>query len=217
MIDQIRAVFVLFHVVVVGLLCIPAPVGMTKKVMQDEGVQGGIAAARQVVNAVGWEIDQAQATDRAFVWGRALLDGRKTLLSPFRWYYRATGAKQGWRMFGYLNRRPARLELELNQGEGYRPLYVARSNEHTWRRGLLDQERSRAFINDYSWRSDKKDYDRFCIWVAGEVALEFPDALGLACQMRTMPIPEPEALRASGALAPGKVFWRTEHDLGVPQ
>ena len=67
---------------------------------------------------------------------QALLSARKALLAPAQPYYRLLGTGQSWSMFGVLNHTPARLEIDVDRGAGWEPLYHAHEPAHAWRRRL---------------------------------------------------------------------------------
>lgn len=214
--DHLRAIFIVFHLAAIGSLCIPAPVGgLSERSYDNANIQQIFREYAKALSGVGLSITRKELQDTAWAVGQWLVDTRRAALQPFVPYHRATGTQQGWRMFGYVNRTPARLEVYLQeQPEGpWVPLYFARSDEHTWRRRQLDQERFRALLNSASHHRSKKRYDRAIDWMAKQAAADFPGAHGLAAQMVEQPAPPPEALRQLDALPSGDVFWRTERPL----
>lgn len=210
MIDHLRAVFILLHVVAIGILCIPAPVGaINERTYNNKGVQAIFAEYAQALQGVGVSISRAELQDLAWEAGQGLLDTRKALVRPFRRYYALTGTAQGWRMFGMVNRKPARLELHVQQRPGgpWEPLYIMRDPAHAWRSTQLNQERVRGLLNDFSHLRSKRRYKRTVRWFAAQVAQEQPDAWRLRASMVVLPSPTPAALRAQGSVTPGKRVW----------
>ena len=214
--DHLRAIFVLFHLAAIGSLCIPAPVGgLTKTSYDNRSVQKTFAEYAAMLRGLGVDIDREGLQDRAWAGGRWLLDVRAAAVEPFRPYHRVTGTQQGWRMFGYVNRIPARIEvhLQVEPGGAWRPLYVARSNEHVWRRRQLDQERFRALLNAASHHRSKKRYLRAVSWFAARAAEDFPSAHAIRVQMVELPVPPAAELRSLDARPIGATFWRAERGL----
>jgi hypothetical protein len=86
--------------------------------------------------------------------------------------------------------------VEADRGSGWEPLYVARSDDHTWRRSLLDHDRSRAAIFRYSWKHYTVHRRAFVDWVAREVAAEDPSARQVRISWMRYRTPSPEEVRA---------------------
>lgn len=211
--DHLRAIFILFHLAAIGSLCIPAPVGgLSERSYNNANIQAIFREYSVALNRVGLRVTRKELQDTAWAAGQWLVDVRKAALQPFVPYHRATGTQQGWRMFGYVNRTPARVEVRLQRvADGpWEPLYFARSDAHDWRRRQLDQERFRALLNSASHRRSKKRYERAVDWLADRAAEDFPEAHALAAQMVYQPAPPPEDLRELDALPTGEAFWRTE-------
>ncbi|MFT4979365.1 MAG: hypothetical protein ACI8S6_005275, partial [Myxococcota bacterium] len=142
----------------------------------------------------------------------SILSTRRAALTPFNRYYRLCGTSQGWSMFGILNHTPARLEIDIDRGDGWQPLYHANDATADWRAGLWRQERMRAFVNNFSWRRSRTRYRQLVDWVAAEVTATEPSAQAIRVLLRPRPMPEPSELRASG-LSHGEPYWVTERTL----
>ena len=214
--DHLRAIFVLFHLAAIGSLCIPAPVGgLSQSSYDNRSVQKTFAEYAAMLRGLGVEIDRESLQDRAWAAGRWLLDVRAAAVAPFRPYHRVTGTQQGWRMFGYVNRIPARIEVHLQDQPGgpWRPIYIARSHNHAWRRRQLDQERFRALLNPASHRRSKKRYLQAVSWFADRAAADFPHAHAARVQMVELPVPPADELRSLDARPTGATFWRTDRSL----
>lgn len=201
--------FVVYHVCAVVLLSVPAPTGA-----RSDEVWTDPFTRRQILGWGGWLVEagvfpsEAALLERARAIAEGTLDLRDLVIAPFTPYSRAVGAGQGWQMFATLNDEPARLSLEVRwsaQG-AWEPLYIARDPAHAWRIEQLDQERVRAFANDWSWDRDRADYKLFSRWLAREVAAEEPDAQAVRVSMLRAKLPTPEQLR-EGDLPPERVTW----------
>ena len=218
MVDHLRALFILLHVAAIAALCIPAPVGgLNARTYNDRNIQQSFEDYAALAQAVGIDIDRKGLQDLAWARGQDLIDLRLAAIQPFERYYALTGTRQGWRMFGYVNRSPARIEVYLQQAaEGpWEPLYVARSDTHDWRRHQLDQERFRGLLNSASHGRSRGRYKRFVSWFARQAAADFPDAHALRVQMVKLPSPTPARLRELGEVPVGKTFWQTDVVLGA--
>lgn len=210
---HLRAVLVLLHVLAVFVMAFPAPVGaMNKKYWRTADTQALFESYAGALQSVGLDLS-SQALE-AWLWdaGTAYLAVRNDVVEPFRPYLSATGSLQSWRMFGTVNRRPAWLVVEVGSDDAWRPVYMMRSDEHSWMREQLDQERMRALVNSYSWLSHKSSYDQFSVWLARRAAVDFPDASHMQIRMERRRIPDPQTLRTAGWPEPKK-HWETRYSL----
>lgn len=207
MLDHLRALLITIHLIAITAVAFPAPVGMRRADLENPDVQAAIEAWRGVAGLLGVQVDPDEFREQLWTSGNRLLDTRQAALKPFAPYYRYTGTRQSWSMFGYLNHRPARIEIHIDHGEGWQPLYIARTSAHDWRARQLNQERFRGLINAFSWKRGRGKLRKVADWVAIQAAADFPQASRIRVQMRYRPLPAPEDLRAEGALAHGKAFW----------
>ena len=195
---HLRALFVLFHLVAITLLALPAPVGgMTRKNFADPQLQQTFESWRGLLGGFGWQMSAAEFEDLAWRAGTTMIASRNVVLVPFRPYARWTGAAQGWRMFGTTNRVPARMRVVL---------WEARSETATWRRRFFDEGHARGVMNDWSWMRDKRGYQRFARWLARDIYLELPDAGSVRVTMLQRTTPRPKVLAAEG-FPPDELRW----------
>ncbi len=214
--NHLRAILVLLHLLAICTLALPAPVGgINERSYKDPSLQATFGDYAKALQAVGLDISRKELQDRAWVVGKAMVDFHNAAKKPFMPYYQATGTWQGWRMFGYVSRKPARLEVyaRMAENEDWQPIFIARSSEWDWRATQLDQERMRGLVNDHSWRRGKGRYLELSRWLARQAAADLPQAHALKVQMRSLPLPSPEQLREQGAVLPGDAFWEVEFDL----
>jgi hypothetical protein len=121
---------------------------------------------------------------------------RVKVLSPFEPYYVYCGTWQSWRMFVAPHRYPGRLEIEVDHGQGWEPLFVERSDAHVWRRRWMDHDRMRAAIFRYSWKHYSGSRRSFTDWVAARVAADDPSAQKVRVSFMRYRTPSPaEVLR----------------------
>lgn len=202
--DHLRAALVALHLLAITLPALPIPRGVSRADLDGPGLSLLHEATGRPEDALG---------DALHARLQSLLAVRRAALAPLQPYYRLCGTGQSWSMFGVLNHTPARLEIDIDRGDGWEPLYHAHDPDHAWRRRLWTQERMRGFINDFSWRRHKPRLAQLADWLAQEIPEDVPGALRVRVQMRQRPLPDPAALRASGRLSHGRAYWVTERAL----
>ena len=313
--NQLRAVLVTLHLLAVLLMSIPAPAGMNEATLKDENLQANFRDWAATAQGLGVQLTAADIEDLSRTWGSRVLGVRTTALAPFRPYYKYLGTKQRWQMFGYLNRRPGRIEVatcdppspgesertvplgiqtrqkklsKSNQGfeitavernspahwgglrkgdvlthvdgqalrsssassvesllegphrerirvrlirphEGSSkskivPLYLCEdadwnrrfimgSDEATWLRSQIEQERFRAIVSSFAWKRGETHYSRLGHWLSLRAAVDFPDAQVLAVRMVTLEIPRPAELRSLETVPLGETYWERQWPL----
>ncbi len=169
---HIRAVLVAFHVLAVVLMALPAPSGgMRRSAWKDPTVQAELTAWADRLGQ-----DHQVFEDRLWEVATAFMDLRHAVLAPFQPYYRYAGTTQSWRMFVAPHRYPARLHIDIDRGEGWEPVYVARHPEHDWLGHHLDHDRMRSAVFRYAWKHYRRMFRLFSDWLAIEAARDFPEA-----------------------------------------
>ena len=207
--DRLRFGFVLFHLTAVTVLSVPAPVGARLDATWKERhvrsqVLEWVAPFRSLL---GDRSDEQVLTLTRAVATR-ILNVRDLVIAPFVPYSRAVGAGQGWQMFGSLNDQPARLRIRVAPApEGpWETLYLARDPAHAWQIGLMDEERTRAAVNDWSWERGRAEYESFAARIAERVAADRPDARFVELAMMRFKVPAPDDLKP-GVDPPEKERW----------
>ena len=150
--------------------------GMSRAAWRTPTVQAEFQLWTSRVNGWGIDITAAELEDNLWNFAVAYEDGRRKILEPLFPYFRYTGSWQSWRMFVAPHRYPGRLEIEIDTGQGWQPVYVARSSEHSWLRPWFDHDRSRAAIFRYAWPHFRRARKEFTDWVAVQAARDFPEA-----------------------------------------
>ena len=174
---HLRAAFVLFHLVAITLMALPAPGGgLDRKQWGDPTVQAEFRAWNGRFHALGLHMTDAQFEDRLYVAARAVTDVRSVVLKPFGPYYRMCGTSQSWRMFVAPHTYPERLHIDLEEHGAWRPLYIERHPTATWRGAQLDHDRVRSAIFRYAWSRYKSTYVQFADWTAEQARSDFPEA-----------------------------------------
>lgn len=211
--DHTRAAFVAFHLAAVLLLSFPAPVGgMTEANFALPSTQALFRQVSEGLGAVGVPLSAQRVEELAWRWGRGFMAARAQVLRPFTPYAQWTGARQGWRMFWSVNRRPAVVVVEVEEGGVWTTLYRARDPEHRFLARKLDNERFRAVTNPFAWLRDRPAWRHFARWVAVQVAQERPEATRARVLLEQRPTPSPEELRAGRWQAPRR-RWEELHEL----
>lgn len=209
--------FVVYHALAVGLLSLPAPTGARADgVWKDPHTRAQVLSWTRPLRALGVVEDAEGQLRLARRVATTILDARGLIIAPFQPYARAVGAGQGWQMFATLNDTPARLALEIRRGPEapWEMVYLGRDPERAWRRELLDEERVRAFTNDWSWERDRADYRLFARWLAKGAAAEWPDATSARVSMMRARLPTPEEL-ARGEKPAERATWVESFDLSA--
>lgn len=211
----LRDALVLFHVLAVFVLAFPAPTGARQdSTWRDPHLRSELQGWVKMLNAAGWAVTAPELVEIARGLATAALDVRDLAIAPFLPYATVCGTGQGWQMFASLNDEPARLSVQIRRGGGdWEPLYIARDPAAAWRGPQLDQERTRAVINDWSWAKNRSDYRLFSAWLARQAARDFPDADAIQVSMLRARLPTPEQLIA-GAIPAEKPTWVEPIPLG---
>jgi hypothetical protein len=194
-IDHLRGVFVVLHLVAIGVMAFPAPHGVrTPASWEEPTVQAEITAWSE---RLGVEREWLGSTvRRAAV---AVVDAREVVLTPADPYYRLAGTWQSWRMFVAPHRFPARLHIDVRTDAGWSPLYVVGSTEHRWRARQLHHTRMRSLVFLAAWQRYHKQRARLADWVAAQVRVERPDALEVRLRYRKARTPAPGEAASEGS------------------
>ena len=177
---ELRAVLVLLHLVAIFCMGAPAPVGGlaastkeapgVRQIFTDVSASTGIPA--EDLEAVTWTTLK--------VW----LDARDWVIKPFRPYYNRLGTRQSWRMMAVVNRRPARVRIELDGELAYR----TGDPDARWMAELLEAARVRGVMFEWSWKSNRKQYTKMMEWLAERAKEERgPDTTFRSCMERVKP------------------------------
>ena len=177
---ELRAVLVLLHLVAIFCMGAPAPVGGlaastkeapgVRQIFTDVSASTGIPA--EDLEAVTWTTLK--------VW----LDARDWVIKPFRPYYNRRGTRQSWRMMAVVNRRPARVRIELDGELAYR----TGDPDARWMAELLEAARVRGVMFEWSWKSNRKQYTKMMEWLAERAKEERgPDTTFRSCMERVKP------------------------------
>ncbi len=174
---QIRAVLVAVHLFAVTMVALPAPGGgMNRSAWKEPTVRDELDTWYGRFEAMGFQGSRQEFEDWLYEKGELVMEGRKSLLKPFNFYFQNFGTWQSWRMFVAPHTYPAVLHIEIRENGEWRKIYVERSDEFTWKRREFENDRFRSAIFRLSWPGYRKTYQQFGEWAAKEVGEEFPEA-----------------------------------------
>jgi hypothetical protein len=174
---HLLAAFVAFHLFAVTFCALPSVgSGMNRSAWAQPTVQGEFRAWTERFRAFGVEVTVAELEDFLWEFASGYEGVRDQIMRPLRPYFRYTGTWQSWKMFVAPHRYPGRLEIEIDDGGGWQPVYVARSVEHAWLARWFDHDRFRAATFRYAWKHFRGTRRQFADWVADRAAEAFPDA-----------------------------------------
>lgn len=198
------------HIIAVLAGAFPSPSGgMNRSAWKDPTVQAEMTAWGERLSIPPDELE-------AHLWEIAttFMAGRKQVLAPFQPYYSHAGTYQAWHMFVAPHRNPARLHIELNDGEGWQTIYISRDPALTWKAELLDHSRARAALFRYSWKHYRGTFRRLGRWLAAEAASDFPDAERMRLRWYRYRTPTPQQVRddeiPTGRFEYAKVYTLSE-------
>lgn len=212
--QHLRAAFVLFHIVAIMLLAIPDAAGpaANRSAWKNPTVQNELASYAESLSSLGVEMSKEDFEEHVWnlaqTWTAWMVAVREPL-SPYTDY---AGVRQRWRMFVAPHRHPATLHIELEDNGQWRPIYVARSSEHTWRGRQLDQTRARSMLFRYAWREYRGHYRRFAQYVARWAAQDFPNATKVRVRWYGFRTPSPEEVKED-RVPPGEFRQTVEVEL----
>jgi hypothetical protein len=190
------AAFVALHLFAVTVCALPsAGSGMNRAAWRQPTVQGEFAAWTRRLNGLGVSVTSEGLQDWAWAVASRHEGVRDAVLAPFRPYFQLCGTWQGWRMFVAPHRFPARAEIEIDRGQGWEKVYVARSADHTWLARQLDHDRFRAALFRYGWDHYRSPRQQYATWVSRQAAAAFPGAIRARISFVRTPTRSPEEVR----------------------
>lgn len=207
---HLRAGLVLFHVAAVLVMCTPGPGRLlNREQWKSAESQAQFEAWAGRLGALG--IDTTAAGLEAWLWARAgqYAGVRRQLERPFTPHVGRLHLYQGWSLFSQPQRHPVRLHIDVDEGTGWRPIYVQGSGQHRWRAAQLRHHRLRKLIGRVARRKNLGSYPRLVDWLSRAAVRDFPAAAQLRVRLyryRTAP--------PGGDLAGGRFTDERTFDLG---
>lgn len=215
---NLRAVFVLFHVLTVLLIGFPAPAGVTDRShWKDPSVQDEMRTAAERARAIGLPWTDAEFEELMYFLATEYNKVRRIVLKPFRPYAKYCGVRQSWRMFSAPHRYPTIMQIEIEENKKWRPVYRIRSDEYDWMRRRFDHHRMRRLAFLHGWKKYRRSYNGFSKWVSKEASRDFPNATRVRIRQLKVKSLSPEDVKA-GITHKGKWQNRRTHKLkrGTP-
>lgn len=202
---HLRAAFVLFHATAVLVLALPSP-----HRWRDPHFWNARHTQREMdrwaSTLADLGVDVTPASFRTEL--RALALGYagvyEALRAPFLPYARAVHLSQGWKMFSSPQTDPAEVRVEIDEGAGFRPVYVERSGAYRWNAAQLDHNRIRKLFGRLGRSTARGRWRELTTWLAGRLAEDFPRARRARFSIRRWRSPPPAAVRR-GAWPAGEV------------
>lgn len=189
---HVRAALVAAHIGAVVVLALPdiAGPGSNKTAWKNPTVQSEISAWADRLGMPKEDLEQTAWTV-ATTWTIWM----SQLRAPIEPYSRYAGVRQKWRMFVAPHRYPATLHVDVYEQGAWRPVYLSRSDEHTWNARALDHTRMRSMQFRYAWPQYKRHYRRFARWVARAAFEDFSEASRVRVRWYGFKTPTPAEVR----------------------
>ena len=175
---HIRAILIFFHVAAMLTFCLPGP----GRVLRKESWKAP-PSQRQFknwsarVNSIGF--NTTPKSFEAWLWdvSESYAGVHRKVSRPFWRYMRRFHLYQGWALFSSPQLTPVEIHIDIHDpATGYRPIYVQRSDTHSWHRDLFDSNRMRKLVGRIGRRKTLGRYPDLVKWVARTAAREFPSA-----------------------------------------
>lgn len=193
---HLRAVLIIVHVVAILLFALPNPgSALNRRAWKTPAVQLEMKRWSERLTSMGRPTTPPQLEDELYAVAKRWYDLRAGLLEPFSPYHRYLGIRQPWTMFAAPHRFPARLEVHIEVDGKWKPVYIARSDEHDWQRTLMDHDRMRAATFRYIWPQYNGDYRHLANWLAKAAARDFPEAKRARIRWLRRRSPSPKQVR----------------------
>lgn len=196
---HIRALLIGLHLIAIILKAIPAPEGaMNRSDWKNPTVQAEFADFTQRLQGIGIDVSPKELEEELWSLSRQYMRVRKSVLKPFKLYYRYAGADQNWRLFVAPHMYPSKFNVEVLIDEEWRTVYAPFTAEARWQAHLIENSRFRPSIFRYSWPRYKKHYHVFAQYLADHAKNDFPEATRLRTRWWNARSPSPaQVLRNS--------------------
>jgi hypothetical protein len=197
----------LLHILAIMLLSFPGETKLGDPARwREPRTQAQIVLWAERLRGWGWQVSNEDF--EAKLWGltQRYLALRRAAITPVAPY--AQLAPQGWGMFKAPPLEPSTITIEVREGRSpWRPLYLARSDEHDWNSRLLDHNRFRKQIGRTSY--DAALLRQMALWLARRAFDELPEVTDVRVRLVRITSLPPERRRA-GEVPPRRTE-RQEH------
>lgn len=212
--DHVRAALVAVHVLAVVGTSLPSPEGFSAASMAKKAkFAGPIAAWADALAEVGVPPSLTQTV--ALRGGQALERAEDRMERLFAPYGRYAGVKQSWRMFSASPSRTSRVEMWLEEGGAWRPIYVPLHPTARWRAELWEDGRVRGAVKALGSDRYREWWAALARSAARRAAADFPTATRFKLQRVSLRIPAPDALARTGRLEERAATGVAEVDLAA--
>lgn len=219
--ERLRAYALLGYVAVCLVFVLPGGSRLGSRAVWDSPHNHEqFAEWAKTLSGLGVEAD-ADALQRG-LWKltKRYLKAHSAIMRPLAWIPEQLGFGQSWRMFSNPQSTPSRLWVEVDAGEGFVPIYVSRSREHTWQRAFFEHHRVRKLFGRIGRGGRDQAYDALARWTARRAFQELPAVSRVRVRIYTWSTPrpgpspkfpsEPEFGRDGGHFRHEHVFARSE-------
>jgi hypothetical protein len=162
------AAFVVFHVVASLIDVTPdVSLGMDRRAWRDPRVQFELKTWSRRLG-----MDQRALEDDLWFLGRAVMETRRAVETPFRPYLDVTGQRQAWAMFIAGSRFRDRFEVRARRcpvaddGCDWQVLFDQNDDDHAFLAPVLENARIRSAVFRWGWPQMKRSYQRGCDAIA---------------------------------------------------
>jgi len=153
---------------------LPLPRSAKRENYDKPSAQDEIARWQRGLAGLGIHRSQAQLTEAAFALAELGVRARAWLTAPARPLFELTQTGQNWALFTHPDRWPARLVIEVQQGDEWSRVYASLDPEHEFRADALVYRRVRAVYDGQSEKAGRT-WNRFASWAAAEVFAAYPE------------------------------------------
>lgn len=188
---HLRVAMILLHLVAMFVLALPSSGRLVNRSQWEQPKQQ--ADMKRWADTFGVE---PEALDRfLWKWSQRYARTLRWVGRPFLKYSDYVGARQHWTMFSSPRRRTGRHEIEIEVDGEYRLIYRTKSDSADWNRWAFEHNRMRKLLAKLTSQPQLKAYDEFAVWVAKQVARDFPEANHCRVSLYTWALQEPGDVR----------------------
>jgi len=203
---HVRAALLLVHVAAIMLLALPSTARLRDRARwKDQRTQREITLWADRLQQWGFDTDPQRLEATLWETAQSYVSTRESLSRPLQPYVAVAGVGQPWGMFRSPQRRPGELHVEIDEGEGFRTIYVSRSREHAYLAEVFDHNRFRKLAGRSVRR--KRLFDHIAVWVTGRAWQDFPRARRVRVTMMRFDSLSAER-RRNGEVPERKPTWR---------
>lgn len=195
----------LYHLAAVGVANLPGPTSFRPELLDTATARAQLAWLSAAARRLGFDLDEPGARALVLAAAPRMIGARKALLWPFEPYQAHLGVRQPWRLFAFVDREAASLQIDASFGGEFLPLYRRLDPANAWRAAQLDHERSRSLLASITSAPGYHAYRPFAAWLAARAFEDFPEATAVRFRVERLSIPPP----GDGA-APGPPEYEQE-------